>query len=810
MKTQLEIEQENYDNGMTKTLKEFHNDKSKARLSETKGASQLIQHYKNVLADELMLATDKAHNGKAVPRRIANKLIIVLGAEQIAHFTVQTVLNTPSMTIPLNKLVNRLAETLKQEFMLAQAKEEDKKKFKFLTAMMAKRVYTGSRKLQIANQLVKKYQNLDYSRSLDDFKALALYSIEYLSEVRIENNGAIFDTLFTLTTSNISSKKSLRMVKFKKWFSEYIEQNILNGNLVSSSDTPLVEKPIPWDNFRGGGYHSENFKYNFISRGRKKDYIGVDMRATMNAVNRLQETPLRVNKRILEVMNKVVEDNLSIGDLPKHIEVQHTPYPYEGLKYHDATPEQQAQIVQWKITKTSGHELEISNGSKYMKLLRCLAEAKRFKDYNEIYFAYYVDYRGRMYPKAAGLSPQGDKFTKALLEFSEGKPILDIDSEMFFASHGANTWGEDKISRIAKHKLILTLEDEIGLCVDDPMNPEAIWHKADDPWGFLAFCFEWYDYRIYGKEFKSHLSVAMDGSCNGLQHLSAMCLDKVGGKSVNLTNNSTKEDIYTDVMNVTKKLLLSNGSLNALKLLELDAVTRKACKKPVMTVPYAGTQMGTRDTVRAYLNDTGIMSQFPTEEQADVVTLYTQCLWDAISMVVIKAREVMNFLKGLPREILQAGHKNTIEWTTPNGFKVVQRKPNLKKFQVNTLLGEFCGNRRSMIQMQVPLDTPNKGKHGNSIAPNLIHSLDACHLQNTINSIEDGVSLNMIHDSYGTHASDCRQLYEAIRQQFFDIYKNNDVLQNWLAQQPEFDYGEIPENGDLDLTEVLNSEYFFA
>ena len=170
----------------------------------------------------------------------------------------------------------------------------------------------------------------------------------------------------------------------------------------------------------------------------------------------------------------------------------------------------------------------------------------------------------------------------------------------------------------------------------------------------------------------------------------------------------------------------------------------------------------------------------------------------------------MTFLKSLPREILTKSDKNTIEWTTPNGFKVVQRKPNLKKFQVNTLLGEFCGNRRSMIQMQIPLDTPNKGKHGNSIAPNLIHSLDACHLQNTINSIEDGVSLNMIHDSYGTHASDCRELYEAIRQQFFDIYKNNDVLTNWLAQQPEFDHQEIPENGDLDLSEVLNSEYFFA
>jgi DNA-directed RNA polymerase len=810
MKTQLDIEQENYDNGMNKALKEFHNDKSKGRLSETKGASQLIQHYKNALADELILATEKAHNGKAVPRRIANKLIIILGAEQIAHFTVQAVLNTSSMTIAFNKIVNKLAETLKQEFVLSQAKDEDKKKFKYLTAMMAKRVYTGTRKLQIANQLVKKYQNVDHHKSLNDFKTLALYALEYLSEVRIKTNGGVFDTLYNISTYRESSKQSLRMLKYKPWFSEYIEQNILNGNLVSSSDTPLIEKPIAWINFRGGGFHSENLKYNFISRGKKKDYTGVNMSKTMDAVNRLQETPLRVNKRILEVMEKVVKDNLGIGDLPKHIEVQHTPYPFDGIKYTEATPEQQAQIIQWKITKTTGHELEISNGSKYMKLLRCISEAKRFRDYNEIYFAYYVDYRGRMYPKAAGLSPQGDNFTKSLLELGKGKTIDNLDSEMFFASHGANTFGEDKISRIEKHKLILSMEEQIGLCVDDPMNPEAIWHEADDPWGFLAFCFEWYDYRIYGDAFKSHLSVAMDGSCNGLQHLSAMCLDEVGGKSVNLTNNSSKEDIYTDVMNVTIKLLEDNGSVHALKLLELNAVTRKSCKKPVMTVPYAGTQMGTRDTVRAYLNDTGIISQFDTKEHPDVVTLYTQCLWDAISMVVIKAREVMNFLKKMPKLILEASDKNIIEWTTPNGFKVVQRKPNLKIYRVNTLLGEFCGNRRSWLQLRMPLDTPNKGKHGNSIAPNLIHSLDACHLQNTINSIEDGVSLNMIHDSYGTHASDCRQLYEAIRQQFYDIYKNNDVLQNWIAQQPEFDHEELPINGNLDLSEVLNSEYFFA
>jgi len=68
----------------------------------------------------------------------------------------------------------------------------------------------------------------------------------------------------------------------------------------------------------------------------------------------------------------------------------------------------------------------------------------------------------------------------------------------------------------------------------------------------------------------------------------------------------------------------------------------------------------------------------------------------------------------------------------------------------------------------------------------------------------------MIHDSYGTHASDCRALYESIRVQFYEMYKNNDILVKWLAQQPDIGEIELPSNGKLDLTEVLNSEYFFA
>src|SRR5689334_1249230 len=84
------------------------------------------------------------------------------------------------------------------------------------------------------------------------------------------------------------------------------------------------------------------------------------------------------------------------------------------------------------------------------------------------------------------------------------------------------------------------------------------WRGADDPWQFLAFCFEWADYldaENEGRPFISHLPVAVDGTCNGLQHFSAMLRDPVGGEAVNLTPSDRPQDIYQRVADRTIELL---------------------------------------------------------------------------------------------------------------------------------------------------------------------------------------------------------------------------------------------------------------
>lgn len=42
----------------------------------------------------------------------------------------------------------------------------------------------------------------------------------------------------------------------------------------------------------------------------------------------------------------------------------------------------------------------------------------------------------------------------------------------------------------------------------------------------------------------SHLTVHMDGSCNGLQHYAALGRDEAGGRAVNVLPSEKPQDVY--------------------------------------------------------------------------------------------------------------------------------------------------------------------------------------------------------------------------------------------------------------------------
>ena len=129
------------------------------------------------------------------------------------------------------------------------------------------------------------------------------------------------------------------------------------------------------------------------------------------------------------------------------------------------------------------------------------------------------------------------------------------------AIHGANMYGEDKISFADRVKWTEDNEAWIIKCAEDPMSNRQ-WEDASNPFQFLAFCDEWKRFKEQGYGFVSRIPVNVDGSCNGLQIYSLMLRDSKAGKLVNLTPTDKPQDIYQLVANAVIEKLKKDAEEN--------------------------------------------------------------------------------------------------------------------------------------------------------------------------------------------------------------------------------------------------------
>src|SRR3546814_3643749 len=125
------------------------------------------------------------------------------------------------------------------------------------------------------------------------------------------------------------------------------------------------------------------------------------------------------------------------------------------------------------------------------------------------------------------------------------------------------------------------------------------WSKADSPFCFLQACFE-YDAWMqsgFSQDFVSHIPIAADGSCSGLQHYAAITRSSKEAHHVNLVPRDTVGDIYRLVSEAalpTLQASASKGDEKAQRILELG-FGRTDVTRNVMTYFYGSGQFGMRD-----------------------------------------------------------------------------------------------------------------------------------------------------------------------------------------------------------------------
>lgn len=573
---------------------------------------------------------------------------------------------------------------------------------------------------------------------------------------------------------------------------------------------PCIIPPKPWDNRgRDGGYWSPvTIRPLKLVRARYKELVPSEV---VEAVNHLQDTAWRVNSRVMAVMQEVVHRNMDhLGVLPPLGDVPIPPKP------DDIATNEKARL-EYRAAASAAYAENATRKSKRILVYRSLGVAEQYAKYDAIYFPHSLDFRGRVYPISQWLHPQGSDSVKGLLEFAEAKPIGDDQGPGWLAIHGANCFGVDKVSLEERIEWVEQHSEDIDRVASDPMQ-HLWWTEADSPWCFLAFCFEWSGYMAAartgrGGTFLSRLPVMVDGSCNGIQHFSAMLRDDVGGRATNLVPSDRPSDIYGAVAEAAKERLRQDGSTHGEQWLAFG-IDRKITKRSVMVLPYGGTFSSCRDYVEEAVRDRG-----PTpwagdlEGEREAINYLAKVVWASIGDVVIGARAAMKWLQSCARLVFKHGAK-TIWWRTPTGMKVEQ---TYTEFESKRLKLAFLGSVRFRVSIDMETKDPAVSNHVNGFSPNFVHSLDASALIGTVNlAYDNGVTaFAAVHDSYGTHAADMQVLAACIRHAFVNLYQEHDVLDNLhtdiTAQVPEgTEVPPPPAKGKLDIKEVLNSDFFFA
>ncbi|CAM9229176.1 unnamed protein product [Choristocarpus tenellus] len=631
-------------------------------------------------------------------------------------------------------------------------------------------------------------------------------------------------------------------------YTKMIDQDV--RHLVAPRFVPMLVRPSEWTNpdrgaylrlrcgvmrTRGDGGHREAMKHANL----EKVYQGL---------NCLGKVRWRINTQVFDVMLQAWREGRTIEGLPSRTDlpVPETPKEYEevwkrgkrdrgknqskiGLRTEEeVTEEKTCRALRRKAGQHRRMVNKVKSKNADMHSLRCdmqikMSIAEEFRDH-AFYFPYNMDFRGRTYPVPPNLSITGSDHCRGMLQFDEARP-LGPTGLFWLKVHLANLFGEDKLSLEDRVEFVNNHLDQVRDSAECPLDGDGWWIKADSPWQCLAVCKD-IIMAIDSPDptrYRSCIPVHQDGSCNGMQHYSALGRDAMGGAQVNLMPSSKPQDVYNGVCKVVREKVSADATMDLPEDAQEEQVSRKkyarmcdglverkVVKQTVMTSVYGVTYIGARKQIQGQLEDRlAAEGEVLTEDQdADIyraASYLASLTMQVLEELFTEARNIMAWLTELAR--LVAAEGQPMSWVTPIGLPVVQPYRRQSSFQVQTLLqGVHIVEENDNLPVSA-------SRQRSAFPPNFVHSLDSTHMLLTAVEMDrQGISFAAVHDSYWVHAGHVEEMNTSLRQCFVDLYSQpilEDLHKSLCLRFPTIDFPPIPKRGTLDLEKVKNSRYFF-
>ncbi|KAK1381019.1 DNA-directed RNA polymerase [Heracleum sosnowskyi] len=570
---------------------------------------------------------------------------------------------------------------------------------------------------------------------------------------------------------------------------------------------PMLVPPTNWTGYDKGAYlflpsyimrtHGAKQQREAVKRVPKKQIEPV-----FEALNTLGNTKWRVNKKILDIVDRIWASGGRLADLVDREDVDLPEEP-------DTEDEAETKKWRWKVKGVK--KVNSERHSQRCDIELKLAVSRKMKDEDGFYYPHNLDFRGRAYPMHPYLNHLGSDLCRGILEFAEGRPLGESGLR-WLKIHLANLYagGVDKFSYDGRVAFTEKHLDDIFDSAERPLDGKRWWLKAEDPFQCLATCINLTEaLRSPSPENTlSYIPIHQDGSCNGLQHYAALGRDKLGAAAVNLVAGEKPADVYSGIANRVLDIMrrdaakdpANNPNVLRARLL-INQVDRKLVKQTVMTSVYGVTYIGARDQIKRRLKERGLIED---ENEVFAAACYAaKTTLTALGEMFQAARSIMSWLGDCAKVISM--ENQPVRWITPLGLPVVQPYRKLGRHLIKTSL--------QVLTLQRETDKVLARRQRTAFPPNFVHSLDGTHMMMTaIACKEAGLNFAGVHDSYWTHACDVDKMNIILREKFVELYEAP-ILENlrdsFQKTFPELIFPPLPERGDFDLKEVLKSPYFF-
>jgi len=471
-----------------------------------------------------------------------------------------------------------------------------------------------------------------------------------------------------------------------------------------------------------------------------------------------------------------------------------------------------------------------------------------------------VGHNGRIYfPER--LSYQGSDFARAVIEFAHGMP-LESEDWGFINLHAANVYGEK--GRIEDRM------DESGSATFKrayiALNPKQEfddWSMADKPYCYLRICLETTfgaalilkrqqevnpaDFEKFSelypdfvaalknrgkleakKRFVSHLPVELDQSNSAFAHIGLLMGDEELQKKAGMDQEWS--DVYSDIAE-SVNLGEANEVTSPISwgktgfVVDEDRVaasgpdrseTRKIIKKVSVPWSYGAGIQTCADAIVKIVDENPNKYQYlqglDIEEINNLALEVIRVLEDKFKVCV----DYQNRVKKAVTTAKKAG-KESIEWTTPFGFKVVHRKYSTEKRDDDVWNGE-----KWIRPVAYRPTKPNWGELKTSTPAVLVHSMDAAlihgvlaygaieiegsledrdfHVKGHLTVDEKGERLPIVtvHDCFACHAGFAAELQRILLRGLRTMYEHYDPFNHFLNMAESTEPVPMPQVDDSD------------